>query len=189
MPFPPSTSRRVFLGGAAATAASAALLPASAAVGGLARGIVFHDRSGRQTRGSGDPGLGGVLVSNGADIVATRADGSWELPIAPGDFVFVIKPAGWTCPTRDDGRPLFFLRATETGCSIDFPLTPAREPSKFDVLLLADTQPHDAREIDYLRDTIMTEVMAQDAVFALNHGDVVFDDPALYSSRKFRGSH
>lgn len=180
MPFLPPTSRRAFLSGVAAAAASATVMPASAASLILVRGTVFHDRAATGRRRSQDPGIGGVLISNGVDIVSTRADGSWELPVTPDQFVFVIKPSGWSCPNRDDGRPLFFVRAADPNCSIDFPLVKVNEAAKFDVLLLADTQPHDAREIDFLRDTIMTDVMAQDAVFAINHGDIVFDDPALY---------
>ncbi len=54
----------------------------------MARGAVYE-----QT-GVGRLGLSGVLVSNGADVVATGADGRWTLPVADGDSVFVIKPTG-----------------------------------------------------------------------------------------------
>lgn len=180
MPSVLSTSRRTFLGGAAATVAGATLIPAAAGFGSTIRGTVFHSRSGTGVREAGDPGIAGVLVSNGVDIAVTHADGSWELPFIPGEFIFVVKPTGWICAAPNGGSLDLSHRMSDAGVPLDFALAQASEPSPFSVLLLADTQPHDAREINYLRDTIMTEAMAQNAVFAINHGDVVFDDPDLY---------
>lgn len=54
----------------------------------VARGIVRDDT----LRGRG---IGGVLVSNGREVVATDSDARWALPVLPGDFAFVIKPSGW----------------------------------------------------------------------------------------------
>ena len=48
----------------------------------VARGMVFEDRSGTGKRREGDPGIAGVLVSNGRDVTATDADGRWTLPVA-----------------------------------------------------------------------------------------------------------
>ena len=78
----PLVSRRdvVRAGGAALTLATAtssvtpSLGPAFALdAGGLtATGVVFEDRSGGGRRQPGDPGIAGVLVSNGCDVVTVQ---------------------------------------------------------------------------------------------------------------------
>src|SRR5262245_58850045 len=62
----------------------------------LAAGTVFEDRSGAGRRQRGDPGIAGVMVSNGRDVVPTDSEGRWRLPVAEGDSLFVVKPAHWS---------------------------------------------------------------------------------------------
>ena len=157
-----------------------------------ASGVVFHDRSGSGLRRTGDPGVGGVMVSNGRDVVLTDADGRWRLPVSDGDSVFVIKPPHWSLPTGKDGLPRFsHLYRSRTGAqpdrrsdaspaTIDFPLARREEDARFEALLLADTQPENDAELAYLRDDIIAPTLGSGAAFAINHGDIVFDDPALY---------
>ena len=74
----------------------------------------------------------------------TEADGRWQLPITPGDSVFVIKPPHWITPPGTHGLPRFsYLHqphgsplsrrhagVAPTGAlpsSIDFGLTPRRK--------------------------------------------------------------
>lgn len=86
--------RREVIAGAAGlviAGATAAPLRAQTATGEIARGTVFD----ADANGGGIPG---VMVSNGRDVVKTDAEGRWALPVAPGDSVFVIKPAGWATP-------------------------------------------------------------------------------------------
>ena len=42
-----------------------------------ATGIVFNDLNGNGKRDIGEPGIAGVYVSNGRDIVTTDRNGSW----------------------------------------------------------------------------------------------------------------
>lgn len=164
-------------------AGSAALADPGAvgAAGDGVHGTVFHDRTGDGMRRVGDPGVPGVLVSNGIDVVATDADGRWRLPAWPGDHVFVVKPTNWTTPARTNGLPAFaHSERPAVGGQIDFPLRPAVEARRFAVALLADTQPQNARELGYLRDCLLGPVSESGAAFAINHGDVVFDDLELY---------
>lgn len=144
-------------------------------------GTVFHDRSGGGVRRAGDPGIGGALVSNGVDVVATDADGRWRLPVSPGGHVFLVQPTGWKASPKANGLPGFagFGRPA-FAAPVEFPLRPSAEPRQFSVALLADTQPQDARELGYLRDCFLGPVSESGAAFAINHGDVVFDDLGLY---------
>src|SRR5438270_1027985 len=95
--------------GAAAGAmlAPAASVNAEDAAANTVSGIVYEDRTRAGTRQPNDPGLAGVLVSNGRDVVRTDADGGYQLPIGEEGLVFVIKPAGFSVPLDADNLPRF----------------------------------------------------------------------------------
>jgi C terminal of Calcineurin-like phosphoesterase/Calcineurin-like phosphoesterase len=175
----PTRRELIAMGGAAVLSTSFA--SGSTLGSELVQGLVFHDRSQSGRRIPGDPGIAGVLVSNGHDVVATDRDGIWRLPLTPGDQVFIVKPPQWATPRRPNGAPLFSHRYTGVaGEALDFPLTPIEEPARFEALLVTDTQPQTSRELDYLRDSILIAAANSRAAFAINHGDVVFDDLSLY---------
>ena len=113
----------------------------------IASGHVFHDRSGTGRRSGGDPGIPGVMVSNGRDVVVTDSDGRWRLSIAEGDGIFVIKPPHWTTPYGFGGVPRLSFAGRRAardihrhaGCpmgappaGIDFPLRPQEESTRFE---------------------------------------------------------
>jgi len=80
-------TRREVLIGAAGGLALAAIEPrraeAQAAPGPQVSGIVFEDRDGSGASSAANPGLAGVLVSNGRDVAVTGPDGRYTLPL-PG---------------------------------------------------------------------------------------------------------
>jgi hypothetical protein len=193
----PTRRQLIAAGGASALALTAGM--GSAQRPALASGLVFEDRSGTGRRHPNDPGIAGVMVSNGRDVTLTDADGRWRLPVAEGDSLFVIKPAHWTTPCGPGGIPRFSHLHQPAGTpadadcppagvatagplpvSIDFPLRRQTESLRFEALLLADTQPADDTELGYLRDDILAGTLGSGAAFAINHGDVVFDDLSLY---------
>jgi len=184
-------------------AASASALAVTAGAGLAQRptsasGFVFHDRSGTGRRRTGDPGVAGVMVSNGRDVVRTDADGRWRLPISDGDSIFVVKPPHWAIPKGNNGLPHFsylhhptvspnrgasrqgMAAIGELPATINFPLTRREESARFEALLLADTQPENDAELAYLREDIIARTLSSGAEFAINHGDIVFDDLSLY---------
>src|ERR1700738_2810723 len=137
--------REVVLGGAAA-AISAVLVPIDRALaaGGTSKvsGIVYENRSGGVRRQAGDPGIAGVLVSNGREVDKTDADGRYTLPIEDESIVFVIKPTGYAVPVDEEMLPRFYYIHQPAGTpqslnlrfrgiaptgplpdSVDFPLT------------------------------------------------------------------
>lgn len=165
----------------------------------VARGVVFEDGRGDGVRRAGDPGIPGVMVSNGRDVVLTEADGAWSLPVEPGDSVFVIKPPHWRTPSSPGGIPRFayvhqpegspkhlgtrFPLVDPTGplpASLDFPLIRQEERADFEALLVSDTQPENAVELGHVRDAIVTAMLGAGCAFGINHGDVVADDLSLY---------
>jgi hypothetical protein len=199
-----SISRRdVVKGGAAAVAlaASGAATPAHAQDTATVTGIVFEDRSGSGRRQAGDPGIAGVLVSNGREVVRTDASGRYTLPIEEENVVFVIKPTGYMVPVelgtmlprfyyihQPKGTPaelkLRYRGIEPTGplpASVDFPLRRAEEPRKFDVVMFTDPQPESPTEVEFVRDDVVNALIGTKAAFGLTAGDIMFDDLSLYA--------
>ena len=165
-----------------------------------AHGTVFADTDGSGRRAAGSAGLPGVMVSNGRDVVLTDAAGRWSIAVQPGDAVFVIKPTGYMTPVdpvtqlprfshlyAPDGTPaelqLRFAGVAPSGAlpeSIDFPLRPQDEVTKFNAILFTDTQPESLAEVGYIRDDVVVTTAGVDAAFGITHGDVMFDDLSYY---------
>lgn len=184
-------------------AASAALLllavgcspPAAAAA--TARGVVFEDADGDGMRDEGEPGIAGVRVSDGHQIVQTDADGRWQLAIGDAAIVFVIKPSGYATPVNEQMLPRFHYVHQPAGSppglrypgiaptgplphAIDFPLRRRPEPSRFEAILFADTQPQTSAEVDWIRDDVVAGLIGTKAAFGMTMGDIVFDDMSLF---------
>jgi hypothetical protein len=176
-----------------------ALGMAGAALAETARGVVYHDKNGNSVRDKGEPGVRGVLVSNGEEVAVTDKQGRYELPVTDDTGIFVIKPSGWMTPLApgtniprhyylhkpQGSPPLKFPGVAPTGAlpqSIDFPLLKQQEAKKFDVLVFGDTQPRDQREVDYLAHDIIEEVAGFKGAFGTTLGDLVFDDLSVFDS-------
>ena len=191
--------RDAMIGAAATTALAASPSFAQPAPAGTATGIVFEDRSGRGVRQDGDPGLSGVMVSNGREVVRSDRDGRYTLPMGAEGLVFVIKPSGFAVPLDADNLPLFtylhqpdgtpadlglrFRGVDATGplpASIDFGLRRQDEPTAFDVILFTDPQPESAAELEFVRDTALARAVGIKAAFGMTTGDIMFDDLSLY---------
>ena len=192
-------TRRQVMAAASASALTLTTGPAQGAPEQMASGSVFEDLEGRGKRGRTSRGIAGVMVSNGRDVVKTDSEGRWRLAVTEGDSLFVVKPPHWGTPLAPTSVPQFsylyqprgsekdvawrHAGVAETGPlppSIDFPLVRQRESTRFEVLLFADTQPENRVELGYLRDDIIAGALGTSAAFGINHGDVVFDDLALY---------
>ena len=145
----------------------------------------------------GEPGISGVRVSNGVDVVLTDTDGAYSLDVAGDAIVFITKPRGFGTPVDADQLPKFYYVHRPDGSpgplrypgvaptgplpsTIDFPLLRRAESSKFDAILFADTQPQTEVELDYIRDDVVTELIGTDAAFGMTMGDIMFDDMSLF---------
>lgn len=164
-----------------------------------AAGFVFHDQNGNRKRDEGEPGLAGMRVSNGRDIVLTDTQGRYEIDVDDDTIVFVIKPRGWMTPVNAEKLPQFYYIHKPAGSpkqqfpgvaptgplpsSVDFPLTPQQEPDQFRALLFGDTQPRDKKEVEYMAHDIIEQVVAEKAHGAslgVTLGDIVFDDLSVF---------
>ena len=194
-------SRRDALLVAAGGVAAALTAPGAArADTATVSGLVFEDKDGSGKPGPGNPGLAGVLVSNGKDIAVTDADGRYTLPLPEEAVIFVIKPAGFMPPVdpatnlprfyrlhQPDGSPaslnLTFAGVPPTGPlppSVDFALRRLDEPTAFEVVLFTDPQPESDVEVDFIREDVIEALAGTKAQFGLTSGDIMFDDLSLY---------
>jgi hypothetical protein len=185
-----------------AAAAISATIPANrllAADNATVSGAVYENRSGAPRRQVSDPGIAGVLVSNGRDVVKTDADGRYTLPIDDESVIFVIKPTGYAVPVSEEMLPRFYYVHQPEGSpqslnlryhgidptgqlpdSVDFTLTKTDEPQKFNVIVFADPQPESALEVDFIRDDVVNALIGNAAAFGMTVGDIMYDDLSLY---------
>lgn len=162
-----------------------------------ARGFVFVDGDRNGRRDDGEPGVAGVRVSNGRQIVATDDQGRYELMVDEDDVIFVIKPRDFMTPVNDVQLPRFFYVHKPAGSppglkfagveptgplpdSVDFPLHPRPEPEVFKALFFGDTQPRDEEEVTFIAHDVIEPLVAENeqigASFGVTLGDVVFND-------------
>lgn len=161
-----------------------------------AKGIVFHDKNENRRRDAGEPGLPGIKVSNGREIVKTDDEGRYELPIDDDTTLFVIKPREWQVPLNENQLPRFYYLHKPKGSpdlkykgvaptgplpeSVDFPLSPQEEPDTFKAILFGDPQPRNQQEVDYMSHDVIAELVGTDASFGVTLGDITFDDLSLF---------
>ena len=173
----------------------------SAARAGQSPDVAQSTVSGRVTTdaGNGSRGIPGVLVTNGLDVVQTNVDGYYSLPLPDEGIISVVKPTGFSVEIsletrlprfhyihQPKGTPVDLVlsgpRIAPTGenvGSIDFVLSPRHEASAFNVMLLADPQPGDDEEVDFIRDDVIPRLLDVDAAFGITLGDIVGDNLPL----------
>jgi len=159
----------------------------------VATGIVYEDRNGNGKKERREPGIPGVSVSNGREVVQTDADGRYTLPARDDMILSVIKPTGYQVPVNELNQPQFFYIHKPSGSpelkyagtpptgelpgSVDFGLIRSEEPERFRAFIFGDPQPYNLKEIDYFAKAIVSEVeKAEDRVFGLSLGDIAGDN-------------
>lgn len=173
------------------------LMPALALAGTSAKGRVWLDANGNGLRDRGERGVAGVKLSNGRDIALTDEAGRYRIALREGDTLFVIKPSGYRFPTNAAGLSVFWKHHFPNGSPAlrygrmppsnarrtDFALLPHAEENgeSFEVLVLADPQMKDLREMDfYARSIVEPARRHQGIALGLTLGDLVNDALDLY---------
>lgn len=175
----------------------AALLPALAWADDFAQGQVFVDANDNGQHDAGESGVANVSLSNGRDIVLSDTQGRYRIELRDGDTLFVIKPAGYRFPINDAGLPEFWKHHYPQGSSelrygriapvdarhSDFALLPdaVAGSGTLKLLLIADSQVGDERELEYYRRSIIEPARRHDGiVLGITLGDLVNDALDLY---------
>ncbi|MFN3800163.1 calcineurin-like phosphoesterase C-terminal domain-containing protein [Belliella pelovolcani] len=164
----------------------------------IAKGVIYEDLNGNGKKEKNEPGLAGVGISNGRDVVQTNEKGEYNLPVSDGDLIFVIKPSGYALPVNDFNFPQYFYIHKPSGSptglrypgssptgqlpkSLDFGLKKQVEDKNFTALVFGDPQPYNLTEVDYFYQSVVKEVEGiQGIPFGITLGDIVGDDLSLY---------
>lgn len=166
--------------------------------GSVISGIVFEDRNEDGRHDPDEPGVPGVLVSNGLDVVKTGEDGTYQLAVRPDMNLTVVQPSGWETPTDARRVPQFFyihkpggtpedLRfggLPDTGPapeSVNFPLRRLPGKAGFRTAVIGDSQTYSHTEVGFFRDSAVADLRTYggDVDVMLYVGDVMGDDLGL----------
>lgn len=162
-------------------------------------GVVFEDRKRTGTYDKGDPGVEGVLVSNGRDWARTGPDGRYNLPVRDDMDLTIVQPSGWRVPTDERFVPQFFyVHKPGTGYDLRFGGLPDTGPAParvnfplirdgaadedFSCAVMGDPQAYSNEQIGFLRDGVVSDIVEADLGSGdclILMGDVVGDDLGL----------
>jgi 3',5'-cyclic AMP phosphodiesterase CpdA len=161
-------------------------------------GVVFDDADRNGVRDDGEPGIPGVRVSNGRDVVTSDAEGRYALELRGSGAVFVIKPRDWDTPLDRHNLPAFaYLHRPEgspdddfrypgfepTGPLpeyIDFPLHRHPESDRFRLIAIGDPQPYDEDHLAWYGRDVVAELPDAGGDRAILLGDLVGNDLSLF---------
>ena len=162
-------------------------------------GTVFHDLSRDGVRQDDEPGVAGVIVSNGRDVTTTDAEGRYTLPAFDNMTVMVHEPAAWDVPVNAHGVPQFFYVHKPEGtpeplryggleptgplpAEVNFPMIRTGVEEDFSCVMMGDAQPYSNTEVGYVRDSIIDDLLKRnlsEAECVVMLGDVMGDDLSL----------
>ena len=172
------------------------LLPHSA-LAANATGQVFLDSNKNGLLDAGERGIAGVRVSNGLDVVTTNNDGRYTLPVDEQSIIFITKPRDYAISVNAHMLPQFYYIHQPAGSpagmryegiaptgplpeQINFALIERQESAQFEAILFADPQPQTQRELDYIRDDVVAELIDSEAAFGMTLGDILYDDLSMF---------
>ncbi|MEM9623242.1 MAG: calcineurin-like phosphoesterase family protein [Pseudomonadota bacterium] len=173
------------------------LLTTNVAAAETAQGRVFVDTNQNGVLDAGEAGVAGVRVSNGEEVTITDDEGDYSISVDEQTVLFITKPRGYATPVNGHMLPQFYYIHQPAGSppglryagiaptgalpdAINFPLIQRTEPARFEAILFADTQPQTTRELDYIRDDVVAELIGTDAAFGMTMGDILFDDLSMF---------
>lgn len=137
-------------------------VPCSARAAG---GSVYLDSNGNGQRDAGEPGVAGVLVSDGAQVAASDGQGRWELHADEPRLLLRISVP------RDHAAPAGFWRWAECDANADFPLLRRSQTNEFLFVQITDSHVGRADLVQQLVERFNT--FPRPLAFVVNTGDLV----------------
>jgi 3',5'-cyclic AMP phosphodiesterase CpdA len=152
------------------------------------QGVIFEDRDGDGLRGTNEPVVPGVAISNGQVIALSDAQGHYDLATdSKTESVFVIKPSGYQTVLDAHLQPIFYShlnpdeRIAAAPLTRDFALAKVDENPRFRILAFTDVQPDSVEDLGFFERTFVEPLASsKDFAFGVNLGDVANDHPDLY---------
>lgn len=160
------------------------------------QGVVYYDLNQNLQKDADEAGITGVLVSNKMGVTRTDNEGHYSLQVQDEDIIFVIKPAGYSFPLNKNNLPNFYYINAPEGSppskykgldptgplpqQLDFPLCEENLSDTFKIVVFSDPQPRDVKEINYIRDDVVSELIGTSAVCGIVLGDIMYDNLSLY---------
>jgi len=141
-------------------------IPGPVSAASALEGTVFQDSNGNGTRDVGEPGIPGILVSNGVAVTVTNEDGAYSLP-TEGYFVFITTPSDYT-PTTP-----WYLGTEETELDFGLAYTPEKDTDEFVFVQITDAHIDTVPEHVALFEQDVAEINNIDPVFVIDTGDLV----------------
>ncbi|MEO1654435.1 MAG: calcineurin-like phosphoesterase family protein, partial [Bacteroidota bacterium] len=135
-------------------------------------------------------GIAGVGVTDGLQVVATKADGSFEIQSNTNQsFVSLSMPSGYKVPLNPTGTASFYKALPEKGnqtFKANFELLAQEDPDdQHQILVLADPQTQDQEEMQRFHNETIPDVQAwlktnAAPAYSVACGDIMFDHLELY---------
>jgi hypothetical protein len=144
---------------------------------GTVRGVVFNDANGNGVLDPTERPVPGVVVSNQVDVVATDADGKYQLPADEKTIVFVSVPTDWKTVGTS-------WRAVAGRDSISFGLRAERQPRSFRFIHASDTH-IDTAHVARVRRFVALADSVRPALTLLA-GDLIYDAASQQEPRARR---
>ena len=98
---------------------------------------------------NGNP-IAGVAVSNGFQVVATNAEGYYEMNVTPDTwYIYISTPAEYKIDTNEYGQPCFYKPYPTNTPQYDFTLTPLEggKEEKFALFAIGDPQVRNSTQL------------------------------------------
>lgn len=144
------------------------------------RGKIFVDTNNNQKWDIGEEGLSAILVSNGRDVVLSNKEGIYEIKNIKGNCIFIVKPAQYLSPLKENRPQFFYSNTDDKKTSYDFPLVKHNEPEDLNIVLLGDPQVDVIDDVHHVNKLVTEELAGKQIDFIVPLGDLTFDNHDMF---------
>lgn len=174
-----TVSRRHFVALSGLAASQCAVLNASDKMPDFVEGRVYLDKKEQGKCLPTLPGIAGVAVTNGRDVVATDAQGRFKLPTHPKfRFVTITTPAGHRNTTS--------YYCPRSASAYTFGLCPIKQAELPHFIHITDTEMHNGNDWTWV--DILNEYAThnEDVAFVINTGDICYRNGMIETAKRFK---
>ncbi len=143
------------------------------------QGVVYLDKNNNGIRDKEEPGLKGIVVSDGFSVVSTNGEGSYVIPRNKRARMIVVhQPVGYYVKH-------YFKQITGASGSYDFALLPREKKTSFSFIHITDTETYLMKDwVNNLKDYIARQNIA----FLIHTGDICYTKGLKWHARNVNDS-